>query len=224
LSERNPKNIIIWNLLTLGFICNRDFDNAVKSQLKLLELKYGKSLIYSNLSYLYYLQNDFVQAINYCEMALESDADRLDWSIFLTKLYWKVGNVKEAINFCKCRILVKPTSIEMQNQLCTLFLHSRKYDDAIVLCNNLLKKESPFSSRYGPPKPYSAYLLLDNSLKKKRVYDEDYDYAITWKNLGYAYYKKRSFKRALIAFNNSLTHNPIQPIIYHFISKIELMN
>jgi len=224
LSERNPKNIIIWNLLTLGFICNRDFYNAIKAQLKLLELKYKKSLIYANLSYLYYLKNDFVQAISYCEMANECDPDRPDWWVFITKLHWKVGNVKEAIRFCKCRILEKRTSIQMQNQLCILFLHSRKYDDAIVMCNKLLKREVPFSSIYGPPKTYSAYLLLDNSLKKKKVNIEDYEYATTWKNLGYAYYKKRFFKRALIAFNNSLTLNPIQPLVYYFISKIELMN
>jgi len=221
LSEANPKNIIILNLLTLGFISNCNFDGAIKSQLKVLDFKHRNSQIYINVSYLHYLKNDFSQAISYCEKALEINPDRPDWWRFNSKLYWMKGDFKEALNNCKIGILKNPASSQIRNQLCNFYLHSRRYDDAIVMCNNILKREPPFS--FKASYKYSTYLLLDGSIKKKIINNQDYEYAITWKNLGYAYYQKKNLTRAIVAFNNSLTYNPIQPIVHYFISKIELM-
>lgn len=222
LSETNPKSLMLLNLITLGSIYTCALENAVKSQLKLLEFEDEDSLVYSNLSYIYYLENDLSQAINYCEKALDLDPYRPDWWMFITKLYWKKGNVKEALQKCKIGILKNPTANEIQNQLCNLYLYYRKYDDAIIVCNNLLKGKLPFSFKSNHSKMYSTFLVLDDSMKKNVIIKQDYEYAVAWKYLGYAYYKKHLFKKALIAFNNSLTYNPIQPIVNYFISKIDL--
>ena len=222
LSETNTKSLVLLNLITLGSIYTCALENAVKSQLKLLEFEDEESLVYSNLSYIHYLENDFSQAINYCEKALDLDPYRPDWWMFITKLYWKKGNVKEAIQKCKIGILKNPTANEIQNQLCNLYLYYRKYDDAIIVCNNLLKGKLPFSFKSNHSKMYSTFLVLDDSMKKNVVIKQDYEYAVAWKYLGYAYYKKHLFTKALIAFNNSLTYNPIQPIVNYFISKIDL--
>ena len=222
LSESNPKNILIWNLLTIGFIYNRDFDSAIKSQLIVLDFNPKSPQIYKNLSYLHYLKNDFSQAINYCEKALEMNPDIPDWWIFITKLYWMKGNFKEALNNCIMGISKNPASHEIRNQMCYLYLHSRRYDDAIAICNIILKRDPSFSFYARHPRTYPTY-LFDGTIKKKIVNNPDYEYAITWRNLGYAYYKKYFLKRAIIAFNNSLTHNPTQSIVNFFISKIQLM-
>jgi len=220
LSESNPKNVIIWNLLTLGFIYNRNFDNAINSQLKVLDFNRKNPQIYSNLCYLHYLKNDFSQAISYCEEALEITPDRPDWWIFIAKLYWMKGNFKEALKNCIMGISRNPGVHEIRNQLSYLYLHSRKYDSAIAVCNVILKKDPPFSFKSSLPKRYSNSISRDGSFKKKIVNNPDYDYAITWRNLGYAYYKKKFRKRAIIAFNNSLTFNPSQPIVNFFLSKL----
>ena len=221
LSESNPKNLIIWNLLTLGFIYNRDLDNAVKSQLKILDFTPRNSQIYSNLSYLHYLKNDFSQAVSYCEEALEMNPNRPDWWIFITKLYWMKGKFKEALHNCNIGISNNPASNQIRIQLCNFYLHSRRYDDAIAMCNNILKREPPFSFNASHAKLDLPRLLSDGSVKKRIANNQDYEYAIAWRNLGYAYYKKQFFKRAIIAFNNSLTYNPIQPIVNYIISQIE---
>jgi len=220
LSESNPKNIIIWNLLTLGFIYNRDFDNAIKSQLKVLDFNHRNMQIYYNLSYLHYLKNDFSQAIKYCEEALEMNPKRPDWWIFITKLYWMKGDFEEALNNCKMGISKNPTSSQLLNQLCNMYLHSRRYDDAIIVCNNLLKRDPAFSFNTSFPNVNLPRLLSDGSTNKKSVNSHDYAFAITWRNLGYAYYRKKKISRAIIAFNHSLTYNLIQPIVNYFISKI----
>jgi len=150
-----------------------------------LKERKDESKIHFQLGTVYYRERDFTGALKEYTKALELYPEDPKYHNAMGLAYWAKGLKDEAEKEFNEAIKLNPDYSEALNNLGALYLELERWDDAITYCEAALK-----NIYYRTPE-------------------------IAHNNIGWAYYRKGDYKRAVEHFKQALKANPTYALAYN---------
>ncbi len=204
--KREPENLDL--LLILGLIYEQDkqYKKAEKIYKKIIKIDTGFKDAYDRLIQIYYEQGDFEKAEKVIKDLLNnyfffSRIEKSKYYIYLSDILRKEGKIKEGLEYLKKALSIDPDNPEINFYIAVYYDDIGDWEKAKEYLERAIKLNPNFTDALN----YLGYTLLlrnediDKALKliRKAVYLDSENGAYL-DSLGWAYYKKGMYKKALI--------------------------
>jgi tetratricopeptide (TPR) repeat protein len=192
---------------------------AIARGLEQLKASPNNPRIYILLGRVAVIAKDLTQAEAYFKKAIESDPNQLQAYVSLGDLYQRQDNPRKAIDEFEAIVKIKPDFVPAYALLGTIHEGLKEYDKAKARYEQALK----INPKFGPAANNLAWLYterggnIDTALGLAQIAREqlpqDPNVADT---LGWVYYKKNAYLRAISLLKEAAEKAPTNPIIqYH---------
>jgi tetratricopeptide (TPR) repeat protein len=196
-----------------------DPNKAIERGLEQLKVSPNNARIYILLGQASVMAKDLTQAEAYFNKAVESDPNQLQAYMSLGEVYQRQGNPRKAIDKLEAMIKVKPDFAPAYAVLGTVHEGLKEYDKAKARYEQALK----INPKFGPAANNLAWLYaeqggnIDTALGLAQIAREQLPQdAHVADTLGWVYYKKTAYLRAISFLKEAAEKVPDNPTIqYH---------
>ena len=115
-----------------------------------------KTDLYFNLAYIYFIIQDYNNAIVYFEKDLGFNLNNLETLEYLGESYMNIWNYEDAIEYFNKILLFEPSNIIVLNNLWVCLLELNKYNDSLIYFNKVLDIDSEYIQSI-----YNKWLALE---------------------------------------------------------------
>jgi len=139
----NPKFAEAYNNLGIVFYELNDLEKALKSFEEAIKIKSNFSDAFNNIGNVYQKKNYINKAIENYEIAiLKNEGSNKDKPLFnLGNIFREQEDYEKSIDYYKKAIAINPNSIDASINLSISLNKTGKLKEAIILCENILKKD-----------------------------------------------------------------------------------
>lgn len=204
--DKSSRNSDKFHLKGISFFEKEQFDKAIETFKKAIELKPDNAKVYFFLGNVFGDKGDYIKAIDAYQKAIEFRPDFKNAYINLGHAFFVKGDYDKAIEANKKAIELKSDDDKAYFNLGSCFAHKGDYDNAI----EAFKKTSTLK-----PDDDKIYFNLGNSFAEKGDYDnaiQSFQKATTinplnekaYFNLGHTFANKGNYEKSIVAFEKAI--------------------
>ncbi|RUM60426.1 MAG: hypothetical protein DSY66_04435 [Persephonella sp.] len=203
--KENPKNVDLLLILGLIYEQNKEYDKAIKVYKKILSLDKTYKDAYDRLAQIYYEKKDYEKAEKILKDFLKnypylSAVEKSKYYIYLADILRNEGKLEEGLKYLKKALKLQPDNPDINFYIAVYYDELGNWKKA----KEYLEKTIKLNPNHTDALNYLGYSLLlrnesiDRALKliKRAVYLNSKNYSYI-DSLGWAYYKKGMYKKAL---------------------------
>jgi len=203
--KRQPENLDLLLILGLIYEQNKQYKKAEKIYKKIIKMDASFKDAYDRLAQIYYEQGDFEEAEKVLKNLLDnyfffSRIEKARYYIYLSDILKKEGKIKEGLEYLKKALSIDPDNPNINFYIAVYYDDIGNWKKAKEYLEKAIKLNPDFTDALN----YLGYTLLlrnediDKALKliRRAVYLDSENGAYI-DSLGWAYYKKGMYKKAL---------------------------
>jgi len=223
-ASENYKQSIIINppkkYKTLGFTytMSGNYEEAIDSCKKALELDPNNAKLYSNLGFAYTLSGRYEDAIKSCLQAISIDSESADAYYWLGYAYNDMGNYEEAIETYQKVLKIDSQYADAYCGLGNIYAVLNEYEDAISFYNKALKIEPNPNDDITYNQLGNAYLKLERNTEAIDSFRNSIRINNNWKvpyqNLGNTYLNLGKYEEAIKCYKQAIAIDPNFAVAY----------
>ncbi len=222
--EKEPENLDLLLILGLIYEQNKQYKKAEKIYKKIIRLDKGFKDAYDRLAQIYYEQGKFKEAEKILKALLNnyfffSHIEKSKYYIYLSDILKKEGKIEEGLEYLKKALNIDPDNPNINFYIAVYYDDIGNWKKAKEYLEKAIKLNPDFADALN----YLGYSLLlrneeiDKALKliRRAVYLDSENGAYL-DSLGWAYYKKGIYKKALMYLLKAYKKMGDDPVmLYH---------
>ena len=215
--QQHPNSVTSYNIQGAVNAGLQNFDAAIESYLKAIELKPDFSEAYNNMGVAQQNKGQFKSAIESYKQAILININYAEAYNNIGKCYMKINNFKEAINYYKQAIKVKPDYFEVYNNLGFILQKNGELRTAIKYYKQALNINPNLYEIYnnmGVALHHKGDIVKAIDCFKKAI-KTNINYAEAYSNLGNCLKSQKNIIEAIDCYNKAININPNYAEVYN---------
>ena len=228
--KKDPNNIDILLILGLIYEQNKDYKKAKEIYKKIIKIDNSFKDAYDRLAQIYYDEGNYKEAEKVIKDLLKnyfffSKIEKSKYYVYLADILKQQGKLKEGLNYLKKALEIDPNNPNINFYIAVYYDEMGNWDKAREYLEKAIRLKPDFADALN----YLGYTLLlrNEDIDKafhlvKRAFYLDPENGAYADSLGWAYYKKGDYKKALIYIKKAQSLMGDDPVLlYHLGAVLE---